>query len=120
MFECYKVLRPFKWRGWHYGPAGRHITQEKNPETGEPVECDCPFYAGHVWVVEEGHSRKESVLDNRKARADVTLLPDEFASYDAWIKSDPDLMKLTNPPASRMVTYTPPGQRQVRAAAGVQ
>lgn len=117
MYQAYRVLRPFRWRGWHFGPEGRHLAQEVNQDTGEPALCDCPDYAGHVFVVEEGHPRKGWALEQRKVRGDVTLRPSRYATDDDWIAATPDLERLTRPPEQSMAGATPPGHRRVKAGA---
>ena len=75
MFQAYRVLQPFWWRGWHYGPE--HIHASVNPETGKREPCNCPHYAGDVWIVEAGHPRKDSILFMRVATGDASLQPAE-------------------------------------------
>lgn len=118
MFECYRVVRQFRWRGWHYGPEGRHITGSVGPETQEFEECDCPHYAGHIFVVEEAHPRKSFMIEQRRVRGDASLRPQQFATDDDWVAATPELSKLTSPPSDKPApTYTPPQQRPAKANA---
>ena len=71
MNEAYRVRRPFRWRGWHYGPI--HTTNSVN-DLGQLEKCDCPFYAGDIWIVEAGHPRKEMMLATRAVIGDASLL----------------------------------------------
>lgn len=112
MYECYQVLQPFKWRGWHYGPAGRHIKNEVDQESGEKVECDCDHFAGSIFVVEEGHPRKGWALSERKVRVSLGMRPPEYATDDEWVEADLTLKRLTQPPGELVGAATPPVQRK--------
>ncbi len=73
MYEAYRVKKPFHWRGWHYGPT--HVKNSVDPVTGNLEECDCPYYAGDIWIVEAGHPRKEMMFFNGCIRRGNAELP---------------------------------------------
>ncbi len=104
MYEAYRVVKPFEWRGWHYAPnplsgCGCNCGElRKQPDGGMmPLlrcvnivasSCDCKKttcrctcgileerYGGDIWLVEEGHSRKDWMLYTRYATGDGSLLP---------------------------------------------
>ncbi len=79
MYEVYRVVKPFRWGGWHYGP--RHVKASVNPETGEQEACACQEYAGDIWFILAGHPRKDAMLAQR------------FAVYDASIPAAEELLK---------------------------
>lgn len=71
MYEAYRVLKRFSWRGWTFAPA----TQAKNL----PRErC-----GGDIWLVEAGHPRKAQMLTQRFAAYDAAIPP-----IDELLKSD--------------------------------
>lgn len=73
MYRAFRVVRPFHWRGWHYGPE--HRKNSIDPNTGELEFCDCPFYAGNIWIVEEGHPRLDSMMLIRTVVGDAGIPP---------------------------------------------
>ncbi len=89
-FEAYRVKKPFRWRGWHYGP--KHTTNSINLDTGQLEDCDCPFYAGDIWIVEAGHPRKETMLQVRTCVGDASL-----PSIDE-LMAKPEFKRLINEP----------------------
>jgi len=120
MYETFRVIHPFRWRGWHYGP-GQHIAEVVDQSTGQPAACDCDFYGGDIWVVEEGHPRKAWALEQRKVRYELGLRPTKYATDDEWIAATPNLKRLTMPPPSATrANYTPPEQRRRHAAVAVE
>lgn len=70
-FEVYRVRKPFRWRGWHFGPT--HTQNSVSPETGRMEPCNCGEYAGDIWLVESGHPRKEAMLTQRFVVGDASL-----------------------------------------------
>lgn len=102
MYEVYRVLRTFQWRGKMYsppGPCGCECNQagdrrELNQCSGQvATACTCPDagycgcrikpqdYGGDIWLVEAGNPRKQYILNNR------------FAIYDASLPSGDELIK---------------------------
>ena len=59
--EAYRVLKPFQWRGWEFAP--------KSKSAGRPKAN----YAGDIWLVEAGHPRKVTMLENRFAVGDASI-----------------------------------------------
>ena len=92
MYEVYRVLKSFRWRGWHYGP--RHTTGAVNPQTGKFDTCDCGEYAGDIWIVEAGHPRKDAMIAARQVTGDASLPPVDELLKEARFKrllSEPSL-----------------------------
>ena len=81
MYEAYRVLKPFQWRGWSFAPRDT-VEPEGNPKT----------WAGDIWIVEAGHPRKETMLSNRFATGDAGL-----PSVDELLK-DPNYARLVGAP----------------------
>lgn len=92
--ETYRVRKEFGWDGWLFAPSGNcRCPCSNNPHivcTGEvgsgcvtcersSCHCSCRIqpdrYGGDVWLVMEGHPRKETMLANRFAVADPSLPP---------------------------------------------
>ena len=90
MYRVFRVLQPFRWRGWHYGP--QHVSRSVNPETGEPMPCDCGEYAGDVFIVEAGHPRLEGKLVTRD------IVPDAALPSADELAEEPRFRRLLNPP----------------------
>ena len=103
MYEAFRVLRTFQWRGKIYSPPGRcgcecsqsDERQSINHCTGMVATgCKCPDagycgcrikpedYGGDIWVVEAGNPRKQYILNNR------------FAIYDASLPSGDELARM--------------------------
>lgn len=89
-YEAYRVRTPFRWNGWHYGP--QHLSLSIDEDTGTYKPCDCPYYAGNIWIVEENHPRKAPMLNWRKAVYDAS-----FPSAEELMK-DPAYARLLNTP----------------------
>lgn len=132
MYEAYRVRRRFQWRGWEYAPSGPcQCSQEENAEgrgdckdlgcTGEVgtgckacymercrCACNIPVerYGGDVWIVEEGHPRKDMILGQRLAIKDVTLSP-----ADELVKEEQYSRLLSHP-----VIVKRPAKRRVKSA----
>ena len=118
MYEAYRVLKPFDWRGWGYAPkdycecGAASESSDCEGCTGKvgsgceacpPDACRCPCniqperYGGDIWVVEEGNPRKDIMLANRYAIGDASLPPiDE-------LMNDPDIAKLTEFPSKKIL-----------------
>ena len=90
MYLAFRVLQPFRWRGWHYGP--QHVTRTVSPETGEPEACGCKEYAGDVFIVEAGHPRLDNKVMVRDIVSDAAL-----PSGDDLVK-EPKYARLIRPP----------------------
>ena len=87
MYEAYRVLKPFDWRGWRYAPKDsckcgcEDCTEQAGTgcEACPPGLCNCAcnipkeIYAGDIWFVESGHPRKETMLEHRKAVYDDSI-----------------------------------------------
>ena len=71
MYLAFRVLQPFRWRGWHYGP--QHVNRSIDPMTGGPEFCGCREYAGDVFIVEAGHPRLDMKILIRDIVSDAAL-----------------------------------------------
>lgn len=128
MFAAYRVHKRFQWRGWEYAPQGQcECSSHANPDGNACIENGCPgevgtgcracppeacrcacnipsrTYAGDIWVVEEGHPRKDYMLASR------------FATYDDSLPPIDELMKDEN--ISRLVRLpreSAPKRQQVK------
>lgn len=101
--ESYRVRggprKSFNWDGWWYAPEGACNCQCP-PDTGctgqngtgcdfcarsDKCACSIPVnrYAGDVWIVMEGHPRKEAMVANRAVVSDPSL-----PSADVLIKEE--------------------------------
>jgi len=110
MYEAYRVLREFQWRGYVYAPQGKcwcecnkdDASRILNHCTGAVgTSCNCPDAAycgcrirpeqngGDIWIVEAGNTRKPYILNRR------------FAIYDASLPSVDEL--LANPAFARLI-----------------
>jgi len=102
-FETYRVRRSFQWDGWMYAPKGecRCPCREDNTSgctgytasdcncRGSSCHCDCGIkreqYAGDIWIVLEGHPRKEAMLNTRFATGDPSIpSADELLEKDEY------------------------------------
>lgn len=98
--EVYRVRRNFSWDGWVLAPKGPdgECYCDCGPErrckglvaTGcvchdTSCHCDCGIredqYGGDVWIVDDGHDRKEFILNRR------------FAIYDAGLPAVDEMLK---------------------------
>lgn len=122
-FEVYRVNRRFVWDGWQFAPkAGMHnqefdaLIKPNNLKTAlasyprdaahfmkgqgcwDERACDPEFYGGDIWIVEENHPRKASILGRNKAIYDsgLRLVPVEELLEDETL----DLKRLLSPPKS--------------------
>ena len=112
-YEAYRVRKQFDWRGWGFAPldsckcgetSGSEDCEGCTGEVGsgciacppEACRCACHIiperFGGEVWIVEDGHPRKELMLAQRYAIYDATL-PD----IDTLMR-DPHIRKLIEPP----------------------
>ena len=102
MYEAYRVLKQFQWRGWIYAPNPGGACEcdclafKGDPD--DPVQafpdckgkvaslclcretvcrCSCGIpdtrYAGDIWIVEAGHDRKDMQLGQRKVVGDASI-----------------------------------------------
>ena len=98
--ESYRVRKQFQWDGVYYAPKGpsgecqcpcQKIGLDCTYMVGTGCMCDktschCScgikqeMYGGDVWLVEEGHPRKEFMITHH------------FATYDATLPSVAELM----------------------------
>ena len=98
--EAYRVRRNFSWDGWVFAPKGEYgecscgCGTERNCKGlvaagcvchDTSCHCDCGIneeqYGGDVWIVDDGHDRKEAILNRR------------FVMYDASLPSTEELLK---------------------------
>ena len=122
--EAYKVIKPFEWNGWTLAQPGPcncgcgdgpdetdrdRCTGEigtgcpcADQELRKSCHCYCGVkparYGGGIWLVEEAHPNKESMLVRRYAVYDISLPP-----VDELMK-DPDLKRILQPPSKRYLT----------------
>ena len=110
MYESYRVLREFQWRGRMYAPPGKCTCECNQAEDRRQLNrctgvvatsCTCPDapycgcrinpaqYGGDIWLVEAGNPRKQYILNNR------------FAIYDASLPSGDELVR--NPAFAHLV-----------------
>lgn len=94
--EAYRVRKNFQWDGWVYAPQGAEglckcgCGEESNCTgmvgTGcvchdTACHCDCGIpeaqYAGDVWLVQDGHPRKDNMLNYHFATYDSSIPPVE-------------------------------------------
>lgn len=125
-FETYRVRRPFQWDGWQYAPAGAcscGCSAERESKCSGQVGSDCVCahtschcacgvaaeqYAGDVWIVLEGHPRKEMMLGSRYAVSDGAI-----PSADLLLQN-PEYKRLLKPPQNGK-TRGRPSSRVARA-----
>lgn len=114
MYEAYRVVRPFQWRGYQYAPPGKctcecnvdEAHRANNDCTGRVgTNCHCPDaaycpchipvaeYGGDIWLVENRHPRKDYILLNR------------FVTWDPSIPDGDELVKM--PVYARLVSLDP-------------
>lgn len=89
-FEAYRVLKRFEWRGWEYAPAhackcdcpGCSLQVGSSCKACPPksiCRCACNIpresYGGDIWLVEEGHPVKNTMLAHRFAVGDSSIAP---------------------------------------------
>jgi hypothetical protein len=91
--EVFRVLKPFRWRGWHYGRE--HVSLSIDPATQGFERCDCGDYAGDILVIEAGHPRKEHMLAQRFVVGDPSL-----PSAEELLK-EPRFSRLLSPPTEK-------------------
>lgn len=105
--EAYRVRKEFQWGGMIYAPKGpsgeckcpcsQHADLKCSHLVGtgcncrnRSCRCSCGIkqeqYAGDVWMVEDGHPRKEHIINNH------------FATYDASLPSVDELMNQNEQP----------------------
>ncbi len=97
-FEAYRVRKTFGWNGWQFSPGPRkecncrrgiEMCHANNDECGgapgmscaactnTACKCSCMIkkevYAGDIWIVQEGHPRKEIMLEHHHAVYDSGL-----------------------------------------------
>jgi hypothetical protein len=100
--ETYRVRREFGWDGWLLAPEGACSCpcDEDTPCTGQngtgcnycerTDHCSCRIdpdrYGGDIWIVMEGHPRKEAILAARFAVSDPSLPPAEELIKDDRFK----------------------------------
>jgi len=110
MYESYRVLRKFQWRGFVFAPPGKCTCECNQDESRRTLNgctgvvgtgCTCPDcgycgcgikadqYGGDIWIVEENHPRKMYILARR------------FANYDPALPSGDELV--ANPAFARLV-----------------
>lgn len=92
MFEAYRVLKQFQWRGWQFAPRPNNPCECGCEKCTGIVgsTCDCKesicrcacgisqaLYGGDIWIVEAGHPRKEIMLIHRYVGGDGSLPPVE-------------------------------------------
>ena len=119
--ESYRVRRKFNWDGWMYAPEGQcrcgcPPESECTGETGSGCaqctntdRCSCSIppnrYAGDIWLVMEGHPRKETMLATRFAVSDPSLAPaDELIKEEKYNR----LLSLWTPPVYQKSTREKP------------
>jgi len=129
MYEAYRVLRTFQWRGRVYSPPGKCGCEcaqtssqlDVNHCTGVvATACTCPDagycgcrikpqnYGGDVWVVEAGNPRKSHILNQRFVIYDSSLPSgDELASNPVFIHliQDPRLQREGTSPDAQYPQY---------------
>jgi len=69
MYQSYRVMRRFEWRGWTFAP----LAQSE----------DIPYmkYGGDTWIVEAGHPRLDAIIDRK------------FVVYDSGLADTDTLLK---------------------------
>lgn len=128
-YEAYRVRKPFDWRGWGFAPKDSCKCGEASGSSDcegctnivgsgciscppEACRCACHIeperYGGDIWIVEDGHPRKEMMLINRYAIGDPSL-----PSIDILME-DPEILKLIEPP-NRESMETISRKRKVRS-----
>ena len=106
MYEAFRVLRKFQWRGNVYAPPGFCKCECNQDEARRTLNhcsgrvataCQCPDaaycscsipqerYGGDIWIVENGNPRKEYILQQRFAVYDISIPPgDELVKNPAF------------------------------------
>lgn len=117
MYETYRVLRMFQWRGFQYAKPGpcdcecnqdeeRRAANECNGVTAsacacpDSAYCSCHIppdeYGGDIWIVEAGHPRKEHIVMRRFVTYDPSIPPaDELLKQEKYSRLilDPSVRK---------------------------
>lgn len=72
MFQAYRAIRKFEWRGWTLAPL--HQSEDIPRER----------YGGDVWIVEAGHPRLDAMMRSKFAMYDSSLDVDDLLKDDYY------------------------------------
>jgi len=120
MYEAYRVMKRFGWKGWELAPAkctcdcrskGGACTGTVGsdcPCSGTVCRCACGIdpahYGGDIWIVESGHPRKDIMLMNRFCIGDASIPPvEELLAQDQY-------KRLLSPPSAEVMQGRPRGR----------